>query len=123
MKNRGKNCVSCFYRLKASLYLFKLVNKTFLLKNCINCKSSNIIYIIITQRYKEEYIKYVECLVKKQTNIDRQHIIQSQYHQSTIEEHLRTSGDGKFHMFPFFKIVSENNSLRKSYEDYLIDQI
>ena len=123
MKNRGKNCVSSFYRLKASLYLFKLVNKTFLLKNCINCKSSNIIYIIITQRYKEEYIKYVECLVKKQTNIDRQHIIQSQYHQSTIEEHLRTSGDGKFHMFPFFKIVSENNSLRKSYEDYLIDQI
>ena len=123
MKNRGKTCVSCFYRLKASLYLFKLVYKTFLLKTCINCKSSNIIYIVIPQRCKEEYIKYVECLVKKQTNIDRQHIIQSQYHQSTIEEHLRTSGDGKFHMFPFFKIVSENNLLRKSYEDYLIDQI
>ena len=31
-------------------------------------------------------------------------------------------GDGKFHMFPFFKIIQENNSLRKSYEDYFIDK-
>ena len=34
---------------------------------------------------------------------------------------LLTFGDGKFHMFPFFNILQENKSLRKSYEDYFID--
>ena len=30
--------------------------------------------------------------------------------------------DKKFHMFPFFKIIQENKSLKKSYEDFLIDK-
>ena len=40
--NTRKNCVSCPYHLKASLYLFKRVNKTFLLKNVFNWESSNL---------------------------------------------------------------------------------
>ena len=56
--------------------------------------------------------------MKERINIYRQHIKQSQYQQLTVEEQLRTCGDGKFHMFPFFKILQENKSLRKSYEDY-----
>ena len=51
-----------------------------------------------------------------------QHIRQPQYQQLAVEEHLRTCGEGKFHMFPFFKIIQENKSLRKSYEDYFIDK-
>ena len=51
-----------------------------------------------------------------------QHIRQPQYQQLAVEEHLRTCGDRKFHMFPFFKIIQENKSLRKSYEDYFIDK-
>ena len=39
-----------------------------------------------------------------------------------LEEHLRTCGDGKFHKFPFLKIIQENKSLIKSYEDYFIDK-
>ena len=55
-------------------------------------------------------------------NIYRQHIRHPQYQQLAVEEHLRTCGDGKFHMFSFFKIIQENKSLRKSYEDFLIDK-
>ena len=43
VKNCGKNCISCPYLLKASLHQFKLVNKTFFLKNSFNCESSNLI--------------------------------------------------------------------------------
>ena len=46
----------------------------------------------------------------------------AQYQQLAVEEYLRTCGDGKFHMFPFFKIIQENKSLRKSYEDYFTDK-
>ena len=49
-------------------------------------------------------------------------IRQPQYQQLAVKEHLRTCGDGKFHMFSFFKISQENKSLRKSCEDYFIDK-
>ena len=35
-----------------------------------------------------------------------------------VEENLCTCEDGKFLMFPFFKILQENKALRKSYDDY-----
>ena len=52
----------------------------------------------------------------------QQHIRQPQYQQLAVEEHLHTCGDGKFHMFPFFKILQKIKLLRKSYEDYFIDK-
>ena len=58
--------------------------------------------------------------MKEQRNICRQHLSQPQYQQLAVEEYLRTCGDRKFHMFPFFKILQENKSLRKSSKDYFI---
>ena len=60
--------------------------------------------------------------MKERINIYIQHIRQPQYQQLVVEEHLRTCGDGKFHMFPFFKVIHGNISLRKPYEDYFIDK-
>ena len=79
VKNCGKNCISCPYLLKASLYQFKRVNKTFFLKNSFNFESSNLIYVVICQGCKEEYIGETGFLVKERINIYRQHIRQWQY--------------------------------------------
>ena len=70
----------------------------------------------------KKYIKETGCLMKEQINIYRQHIWQPQYQQLAVEEHVGTCGNGKFHMFPFFKILQENKSLRKFFEDYFIDK-
>ena len=75
----GKNCVSCHYLLKASLYQFKRVKKTLLMKNSFNCESSDLIFVIICQGCKEEYIGEMSCLVKEQIDIYRQHIRQVKY--------------------------------------------
>ena len=96
VKNCGKNSTSCPYLLKALLCQCKRVKKNFLLKNSFNCESSNLIYVVICQEYKEEYIGETDCLVKERINIYRQHIRQSQYQQMAVEEHLRTHGDEKF---------------------------
>ena len=69
VKNCGKNCISCPYLLTASLYQLKQVNKTFLLKNSFNCESNHLIYIVICQGCKEEYIGETGCLVKERINI------------------------------------------------------
>ena len=51
-----------------------------------------------------------------------QHVRQLQYQQLADEEHLRPCGDGKFYMFPFFTILQENKSVRRSYQDYFVDK-
>ena len=101
MKNCGKNCVSCTYLLKASLYQYKRVNKNFLLKNSFNCERSNLIYVVICQGCKEESIGETGCLVKEGISIHRQHIRQPQYQKLIVEKHLRTCGDGRFYVHPF----------------------
>ena len=67
-----------------------------------------LIYVVTCQACKEEYIGETGCLVKQQINIYRQHIRQQQYQQLPVEKHLPTCGDGKFHTFPFFKIIQVN---------------
>ena len=114
VKNCDKNCVSCPYLLKTFLYQFKRVEKTFLVKNSFNCKSSNLFSVVIWQGCKEEYTDETGCLVKERINVCRQHERQLQYQQLAVEELLRTCGDGKF---PFLKIIQENKSLKKSYEN------
>ena len=64
VKKCGKNWVSCPYLLKASLYQFKQVNKIFLLKNFFKCESSNLVYVVICQGCKEEYIGETRYLSK-----------------------------------------------------------
>ena len=115
VKNCGKNYVTCLYLLKTYLYQFKRVNKTFFLKSFFNFESSNLIYVVICQGSKEKYIGETGYLVKELVNIYRQHTRQSPYQKLTVEEHLSTCGEGKFHMFPFLKILQENKSLRKYY--------
>ena len=122
-KNCGKNCVSCHNLLEAPLYQFKRVKNTFFLKSSFNCKSSNLICVIICQGSKEECIGETGCLVKERINIYRERTRQPQYQQLAVEWHWRTCGDGKFHMFSFFKIIQENKSLRKSCGDYFIDKL
>ena len=63
VKNCGKNCVSCPYLLKTSLYQFKRINIFFLLKNYFKCEGSNLIHVVICQGCKEEYME-LNCLVK-----------------------------------------------------------
>ena len=60
--------------------------------------------------------------MKERINIYIQHIRQPQCQQLAVAENLRTCGDEKFHMFSLFKIIQENTSLRKSYEDCFINK-
>ena len=121
-KHCGKNCVCCPYLLTDSSYKFKRVNKTFNLKTNFDCESKNLIYVVICETCKEEYIGETGCTVKQRLNIYRQHIRQPEYQQIDVEEHLRLCSNGKFCMFPFFQIRENNKTLRKAYETYFIDK-
>ena len=61
--------------------------------------------------------------MKERISIYRQHITQHQYQHVAVEEHLRTCGDRNFHVLLFSRTFQENKSLRKSYEDYFIEDL
>ena len=107
VKNCGRNCVSYLYLVKVSLCQFKRVNNFLLLKNSFNSESSNLIYVVICEGCKKEYIGETGCLVKEGINIYRQQIRQSQYQQLAVKEHLRTCGDRKFYMFLFSRLFKK----------------
>ena len=50
--------------------------------------------------------------MKERINIYR-HVRQWQYQQLAVEEHLRTDGDGKFLIFPFFRDYSRKYIIKK----------
>ena len=93
-----------------------------MLKISFNCERENFIYVVVSQGYNAEFIWETSSLGKERIKIYRQHIRQLQYQQLAVEEHFCTSGDGKFHMFTFFKILQENKSLRQCCEYYFIDR-
>ena len=117
----GTSCVCCPYLLKASSYLFKRMNKAFFLKDNFNWESRNLIYVVICQGCKEEYIGKTGCLVKERKSVYGQHIRQTQCQQIKVEEHLRLYSSGAFQIIPFLQIKQENKLLRKAYYDYFID--
>ena len=82
-----------------------------------------VINALICEGCKEEYIGETGYLEKVRIDIKRQDIRQPQCQLLAVEEYFRTCEDRKFHMFPFYKIIQENKSLRKSYADYFIDRV
>ena len=113
-----------FYRVRFTVvindhYTFKNVQITFKLKNRFTCDSVNLIYVIICDTYKEEYIAETgegKTKLRDRVRVYRQHIRQPHYQQLKVEGHLRIYGNGKFWIFPLHQIRSQDTNLRRSYE-------
>ena len=81
--------------------------------SAVNCENRNLIYVVICQGCKEEYIGQTSCLEKERISLYRQHIRQPQYQQIKVEEHLRLCSSGEFQIYQFLQMKQENKLLRK----------
>ena len=101
---------------------FKTVNKKFEIKVPFNCKSKNLINVVIGSGCREEYIGQTQTMLKERLNTYRQHIWQLKLQQIDVEGHLRKCGGGNFKIMRFFAIREDNKILRESYETYFIEK-
>ena len=114
-----KRCECCNFLLINDHYTFKNVQITFKLKNHFTCDSFNLIYVIICDTCKEEYIGETgegKTKLRDRVRVYRQHIRQPHYQQLKVEGHLRVCGNGKFRIFPLLQMRSKDTNLRRSYE-------
>ena len=109
----------CNYLLINDHYTFKNVQITFKLKNRFTCDSFNLIYVVICDKCKEEYIGETgegKTKLRDRVRVYRQHIRQPQYQQLKVEGHLRVCGNGEYQIFPLLQMRSQDKNLRQSYE-------
>ena len=100
-------------------YTFKNIQITFKLKNRFTCDTFNLIYVIICDTCKEEYIGETgegKTKLRDRVRVYRQHIRQPQYQQLKVEGHLRVCGNGEFRIFSLLKMRSQDTNLRRSHE-------
>ena len=100
-------------------YTFKNDQITLKLKNRLTCDSFNLIYVVICDTCKEEYIGETgegKAKLRDRFRVYHQHIRQPQYKQLKVEGHLRVCGNGEFWIFSLLQMRSQDINLRRSYE-------
>ena len=91
-------------------YTFKNDQITLKLKNRLTCDSFNLIYVVICDTCKEEYIGETgegKAKLRDRFRVYHQHIRQPQYKQLKVEGHLRVCGNGEFWIFSLLQMRSQ----------------
>ena len=88
-------------------YTLKNVQITFKFKNRFTCDCSNLTYVVICDKCKEEHIGETGEGKTKLKDRVRQHIRQPEYQQLKVEVHLRVCGNGEFQIFPLLQMHSK----------------
>ena len=112
-------CQCCNHLRLSDHYVFKRTGFHFQLKSSMSCDSSNLIYVLICDGCKEEYIGETGEGVTKlrdRVRVYRQHIRDKQYQMLEVERHVRECGKGGFKIFPLLQIKSNDTALRRAFE-------
>ena len=91
--------------------------------NCnMSCDTSNVVYVITCPGCQNYYIGETGTSLRTRVRVHKQQILNANYRQIKLSEHLETCGRGNMSIFPFYKLFSENKIERKCKEKYFIDR-
>ena len=114
-------CKTCSLIIEAKQN-FTLSTFTIALNANMNCKTSNVIYIMICNNCNAYYVGETKMQLRLRVNLHRQHINNAQYSILKVSEHIRNCG-GNFKIIPIFKLRSKCNWIRKKQELYFITML
>lgn len=115
------NCGLCNFLLEGQFYKSKS-GYTFKVKFPMSCDVKNVIYIIICNGCKEEYVGETNELRKRMT-VHRQHIRDPKVRILKVSGHIDTcsTSEPKFSVFPVFKMMSDSVTNRRLKERHFIE--
>ena len=112
-----KRCECCNYLLINDHYTVKNVQISFKLKKRFTCDKSNLIYVVICDTCKEEYIGETgegKTKLRDRVRVYHQHIKQPRLQQLKVEGHLRVCGYGKLCYKCVHKIQVWGEAMKRS---------
>ena len=113
-------CGTCQFILEGDLFKFKN-GKTFRVNDNMSCKSKNLIYCMICPSCSEEYIGQTGTKLADRVRVHKQQIKDPTVRNTPCSAHFDNCGHGKFIIFPFYKVKSDNENLRRAKENFFIN--
>ena len=113
-------CGLCDYIVEGNS--INLNNKTFHVKENMDCTVKNVIYVLICNGCREFYIGQTGDKLRNRKTVHIQQVRDPLTRQMPLSAHLDTCCKTcpKFSIFPFFKMQNDNVSSRLSKEEYFI---
>ena len=123
-KCRDVRCGTCAHIRETSTLDWK-DDKLFQIKQEMNCTSTNLIYCIICAGCNEKYIGQTGDTLRNRVTVHRQQIKHKETRKLGMSEHISLCAKNKapnFFIIPFYKLMTDNEDLRKNKEKYFIDR-
>lgn len=114
-----KRCLTCKNIIESNSVKINQ-DTTFIVKQNMDCDTSNVIYVIICNGCNEKYIGKTELKLKRRMNLHRSQIKLPQNRNIPLSEHLDTCGKGCFSVFPLYKLNYKDDSALLQKEQHFI---
>ena len=108
-KCNDKRCGTCPYLKEGSMFTFEN-GQQFHVKSNLSCKSKNVVYVISCDNCNLTYIGQTTNLQNRIT-VHKQQIRDENLRHLKVSKHISTCGNGKFSVFPFYKIFNNHSNI------------
>ena len=118
-----KRCGTCPYLKQGREFTFSATNETFWIKHSMNCTSTNLIYVITCAGCGHNYIGETGDVLRNRVTVHKQQIRDPHTRMLGVSEHIDECAAGltpQFTIFPFYKILSPSEGMRKNKESFFI---
>ena len=99
-----------------NIYIYIYNGKTWHVKCSMNCKSRNIIYILICAKCRSFYVGQTENL-RQRVTLHRQQINHEEYSHLAVSEHIRRCSNGNFQIMPIYQCDSHSSRLTRELKE------
>ena len=94
-------------------------NKVWQIKSPMNCKSRNIIYIVVCSKCESFYVGQTERL-RKRVTLHKQQINHEESRRLSVSKHIEKCSGGDFKIMPIYQCDNSNRLTRESKEQDII---
>lgn len=99
-------------------------NGTVLTRNAdMNCKTRDLIYVVICKTCKKEYIGETGIETNRRMNLHRNQITNPDYRNLKVSQHIHVCGKDEFEIYPFLKCYKNCNIYREEMELHIRNKV
>ena len=120
-----KRCGTCPYLKQGKDFTFSATNEPFRIKHSTNCTSTNLIYVITCAGCGHNYIGETGDVLRNRVTVHKQQIRDPHTRMLGVSKHIDECAAGltpQFTIFPFYKILSPSEVMRKNKERFFISK-
>ena len=98
-------------------------NTDFEIRYEFTCKTKNLLYVISCSKCGKQYIGETGTELRLRMNVHRQQIRDPNLRHLKVSKHIHDCAQGEFTVSPFYKLHTDNQTIREYKEAYFIRKL